>query len=211
MTTQAVKLEVNTREVLGKKVKRLRRTGTIPVHVYGPGVEPRALQCEQRTLVRALSQAGSNTPIVLTVPGEPGEQLTFAREIQWDPVRGDILHVDFLAVSANIKVTAQVPLNLVGESPGAHDSGGTVVQALFEIDVEALPMEMPGQIDVDLATLHDPNGVIRVADLRLLGNVTILTNPEATIARIESARAEEAAPVEGAATPDEKPGESAGD
>ncbi|MFQ6027360.1 MAG: 50S ribosomal protein L25 [Dehalococcoidia bacterium] len=191
MTTQAVRLEVDPRETLGKKVKQLRRAGTVPVHLYGPGVDDRALQCEQRTLVRALSQAGGNTPIVITVQGESGEQLTFAREIQWDPVRGDILHVDFLAVSATVLVTAQVPIVLSGESPGAREAGGAAVQALFTIDVEALPLEMPGQVDIDLEELVDPNGTIRVQDIQLPGNVTVLTDPEATIVRIEVARVEE--------------------
>ncbi len=199
MTTQAVRLEVDPRDVLGKKVKALRRAGLVPVHLYGQELESRPLQCEQRTLVRALSQAGGNTPIVLTVQGESGEQLTFAREIQWDPVRGNILHVDFLAVSATVLVTAQVPIVVTGDSPGARDAGGTTVQSLFEIDVEALPLEMPGEISINLDDLVDPNGTIRVGDIQLPGNVTVLTDPDTTIIRIEVARAEEV--VEGEEAP----------
>ena len=199
MTTQAVKLEVDPREALGKKVKALRRAGSVPVHLYGPEVESRPLQCEQRTLVLALSQAGGNTPIVLTVQGESGEQLTFAREIQWDPVKGTILHVDFLAVSATVLVTAQVPIVVSGDSPGAREAGGTTVQSLFEVDVQALPLEMPGEIAINLEDLVDPNGTIRVADIQLPDNITVLTDPETTIIRIEVARSEEA--VEGEEAP----------
>jgi large subunit ribosomal protein L25 len=199
MTTQAVRLEVDPRDVLGKKVKALRRAGSVPVHLYGPEMESRPLQCEQRTLVLALSQAGGNTPIVLTVQGESGEQLTFAREIQWHPVKGNILHVDFLAVSATVLVTAQVPIVVTGDSPGAREAGGTTVQSLFEVDVQALPLEMPGEISINLEDLVDPNGTIRVADIQVPGNVTVLTDPDTTIIRIEVARAEEA--VEGEEAP----------
>ena len=98
LVTETVSLELEPREVLGKKVKQLRRAGSVPVHLYGPSIESRALQCELSRLVRAVSQAGGNTPITLTVRGEEGERLAFAREIQWNPTRGDMLHVDFLVV-----------------------------------------------------------------------------------------------------------------
>ena len=110
MTTEAVKLELEPRGVLGKKVKQLRREGTTPVHLYGPEIESRPLQCEQRELLRALGRAGGNTPIMVSVLGEPGERLTFAREVQWHPLRGDVLHVDFIAVQATLRMSAQVPI-----------------------------------------------------------------------------------------------------
>ena len=214
MTTEAIKLELEPRATLGKKVKQLRREGTIPVHLYGPGVDPRALQCEQGQLVRALTRAGGNTPITVTVPGEDGEQLTFAREIQWDPVRGSILHVDFLAVQATQRISAQVPIALKGESPGAREAGGAVIQQLRELSVEALPLEIPSEVEVDLATLTDPGVVMRVSDLVLPQNVTVLTDPDEVVVRIEVTRAEvedleEAAPGGGpaAAQPEAAPEE----
>ncbi len=191
MTTQAIKLALDPREVLGKKVKQLRKSGTIPVHLYGPGLESRPLQCDHSSLIRALSQAGGTTPINISVPGESGEQLTFAREIQWDPLRGNILHVDFLAVQANQPIAAQVPLSLVGDSPGAREAGGTVIQQLREVTVEALPLEIPSTIEVDLSQLTDPNGTIRVGQLKPGPNVTLVTDSEEVVARIEVVRAVE--------------------
>ena len=97
MTTQAVSLELEARATLGKKVKALRRAGIVPVHLYGRGLESRALQCEVRTLLRAISQAGGEVgqPMRLTVAGESDEYQAVASEIQWDPRTGDVLHVDF--------------------------------------------------------------------------------------------------------------------
>ena len=191
MTTQAIKLNLDPRDILGKKVKQLRKTGTIPVHLYGPGLESRPLQCAQPILIRALSQAGGTTPINITVPGDNGEQLTFAREIQWDPLTGNILHVDFLAVQANQPVAAQVPISLVGDSPGAREAGGTVIQQLREVTVEALPLEIPSTIEVDLSKLTDPSGTIRAGELDLGANVTLVTDSEEVVARIEVLRAVE--------------------
>ncbi len=97
MTTPAVHLELETRATLGKKVKALRRDGIVPVHLYGRGLPSRALQCEVRTLLRAVSRAGGEVgqPMRLTVAGEPHEYHALASEIQWDPRTGDVLHVDF--------------------------------------------------------------------------------------------------------------------
>lgn len=188
MTTESIRLELEPRTVLGKKVKQLRREGTVPVHLYGPGIEPRSLQCENRQLLRVLALAGSTNPINLTVSGESGERLVFAREIQWSPIRSQILHVDFLAVSATEKVTAQVPINLVGESPGARETGGSVAQALYNLDVEALPLEIPNEVVIDLSVLVDSNSVLRAGDLELDSNVTMLTDPEAMVVRVDAGR-----------------------
>jgi len=202
MTTEAITLDLTPREVLGKKVKQLRHAGIIPVHLYGRSVEPRSLQCERRQLIRVLSIAGSNTPIVITIQGEEGDQLAFAREIQWDPRRDDLVHVDFLVAEATRLVSARVPVVVSGESEGARASGGRVVQQLREVDVEALPLEMPGELEVDAGLLSEPDSVIRVSDLKVPSNVTILNDSEEVVARVDIPRVvveEEVEEVEGAA------------
>ena len=189
MATEGVALELEPRETLGKKVKRLRREGIIPVHLYGPGVESRALQCQHQKLIQVLARAGGNTPITVSVNGEGGNQLAFAREIQWDPRRDHLLHVDFLVAEASKPVSAQVPVTLIGESSGARNTGAAVVQQLRTVDVEALPLEMPGQLEADLSVLTEAEGVLRARDLPLPPNVTLLTDPEEVVARIEAPRA----------------------
>jgi large subunit ribosomal protein L25 len=207
MTTEAIKLELTPRELLGKKVSQLRRAGIIPVHLYGPGIESRSLQCEGPRLIQVLAQAGANTPISVTIQGEKGNQLAFAREIQWDPRRDDLLHVDLLVAEATRRVSAQVPIVLTGESPGARAAGGTIMQQLRQLDVEALPLEMPGQAEVDLANLTEPDGVIRVSDISLPSNVIVLTDPEELVVRIESSRVEEEGAVEGESAPNAEEGQ----
>lgn len=188
MTTESISLELSPREVLGKKVKRLRQQGVIPVHLYGPGVDPQPLQCETTKLVDVLVRAGGNTAVTVTVQGGRETHLAFAREIQWGPRRDDILHVDFLAVDASRPVSAQVPITLIGDSPGARTAGGTVMQQLRDLNVEALPLEVPRELELDLSMLTEPDGVLRAADIVIPGNVTLLTDPEDVVVRIEVLR-----------------------
>ena len=188
MTTSAVRLELQARELLGKKVGRLRRAGIVPVHLYGPAIESRSLQCAGPVLIKALAEAGASSPITVTIDGESGSHVAFAREIQWDPRRDTVLHVDLMAADVSRPVTAQVPVTLTGEAPGAARSGGYVSQQVFDVQVSALPLEMPGQIEIDLSMMTDPNSVLRTGDIDLPGGVTLLTDPEEMVARVEVPR-----------------------
>ena len=191
MTTNAVQIELDPRELTGKKVGRLRREGIVPVHLYGPGMEPRALQCQASRLIQVLATAGGATPIQITIQGESVNHLAFAREIQWDPKRDDLLHVDLLAADVSRPVTAQVPVILVGESMGARNVSGTVMQQLRTVDIQALPLEMPGQIEVDISVMEEADSVIRVSDLPVPESSTVLSDLEELVVRIELPRVAE--------------------
>ena len=202
MTTSTVQLELQPRELLGKKVGRLRRAGIVPVHLYGPGIESRALQCAARQLIPTLAAVGASSPITVTIEGESGSRLAFAREIQWDPRRDTVLHVDLMAADVSRPVTAQVNIVLTGEAPGAARTSGNVNQQLFTIDVSALPLDMPAQAEVDLAVMTSEDSVLRAGDIPLSPEVTLLTDPEEMVARIDVLRGamgieqEEDAPTE---------------
>ena len=188
MTTSAVQLELQPRELLGKKVGRLRRAGITPVHLYGPAIESRSLQCAAPRLIQALAAAGASLPITVSIQGEPGTHMAFAREIQWDPRRDTVLHVDLMAADVSRPVTAQVPVSLVGQAPGAVRSGGIVTQLLFDVQVSALPLDMPAAVDVDLEILTDPDSVFRVGDLSVPDGVSLLNDAEEMIVRIDIPR-----------------------
>ena len=203
-----ISLQLHNRQDLGKKVRRLRRQGVIPVHLYGPGIAPLALQCQAPELTSTISRAGRTTPISVTIEGEQGEHLAFVREVQRDPVRGSILHVDFLRTEATQRVSAEVPIVLVGDSPGARETSGTVVQQLHAVTVEALPLDMPRDISVDLAALTQEEPVIRAGDVSLPANVSMLTEADYVVARIQAARVAEVevqVAAEAAAEPAQEP------
>ncbi len=192
-----ITLALEPRTTTGKKVKRLRQAGTIPVHLYGSGIASRTLQCQRPTLVRVLALAGGNTPVTVTIEGDDEEHLAFVREVQWDPIRGDLVHVDFLRTEATQRVSAEVPVTLTGDSPGARQANGTVVQQLRSVVVEALPLDMPAELVVDLETLTEPDGVVRAGDLALPEDATLISDADGVVARIEVAAAEERREAEG--------------
>tara|TARA_A100001037_G_scaffold302803_1_gene335292 strand:+ start:24807 stop:25472 length:666 start_codon:yes stop_codon:yes gene_type:complete len=184
MATQTVTLEAKERVVLGKKVKLLRSEGLTPIHLYGAKLQSLPLQCDERSLVKALAAAGSNTPVMLNVEGQNEPVLTFAREIQWDPVRETILHVDFMVVDATQKITARVPAAITGEAPGARSVSGQVSLAMRELLVQALPLEMPAEIEIDATLLTEPESVIRREEISVAEGVELIGEPDVIIARI---------------------------
>ncbi|MCE2465448.1 MAG: 50S ribosomal protein L25 [Dehalococcoidia bacterium] len=194
-----ITLSLETRTIMGKQVKKLRKDGIVPVHLYGPSISPRFLQCSTPNLLRVLVQAGSNTPVFVTLPDSGEEHLAFVREVQWDPLRGTLLHADLLQTEISQRISAEVPILLEGESQAAREAGGTVGQVLRTLSVEALPLDMPGDLRVDVSVLTDDSNVLRAGDIGLPGNVTLLTDPEEMVARIElPVRAGETEEVEGA-------------
>lgn len=199
MTTSAAPLELQPRQLLGKKVGRLRRAGIIPVHLYGPGIDSRALQCPAPRLIQALTAAGASSPLQVTIQGEPGAHLAFAREIQWDPKRDTVLHVDLLAADVSRPVTAQVSVALAGEAPGALRSGGNIIQTVPSIEVSALPLAMPAQVEADLAALTDADSVLRAADIPLPAGAVLTGDPEEIVARIDVPRGAVGVELPGAA------------
>ena len=184
-------ITLDPRTLTGKKVKNLRKAGIIPVHLYGQGLDSQSLQCEAKTLYRVLADAGMNTPISVSIPGQEGQKLTFIREIQWDPMRGDLLHVDFLNVDVANEITTSVPITLTGDAPAVHTTpDASVSQLLREVEVRALPLDVPSDLPVDLGMIVGPGDVIRVSDIALPEGVASLTDPDEVVARIEILRVE---------------------
>ena len=116
-------LKLDQRTLLGKKVRRLRRQGVIPVHVYGAGIDPANLQVDDRTLNRLLLQVGSNIPVSVEYEGQNEESICFVREIQRHPVNDSVIHVDFLRVDITQTIAAEVPVTLIGSSPAVSSDG----------------------------------------------------------------------------------------
>ncbi len=178
-----VELKVSPREVLGKKVRRLRREGVIPANVYGHGLESVAIQLPKDDLAHLLHTAGRNEIVYLRLDGEEPRP-TFLRQIQRNPVTDAILHVDFYQISLKEKVRMEVPLALVGSAPAEQTHGGTLLHSLDRISVEGLPTEIPSTIEVDVSSLEEIDATIYVRELRVPGEVTVLTDPEQVVAKI---------------------------
>jgi large subunit ribosomal protein L25 len=163
------------------EARALRREGRVPAVAYGVGLDATPLSVDARELYHALhTDAGLNAVLRLSFDGQ--SHLALAREIQRHPVRRDVLHVDFVTVSRTVKVTVEVPIHLEGEAAGAID-GGVVEQALFTLNVEVLPLEVPDNLQVDVSGLGIGD-VLRVADVQLPEGVEVLDDPEQAIVTV---------------------------
>ncbi|MCZ7545394.1 MAG: 50S ribosomal protein L25 [Anaerolineae bacterium] len=187
-----IQLEASKREVVGKEVKHLRRSGMIPAVLYGPDREPLFLQVEERALAVALAAAGGSQIIDLNIAGKAHTALV--RSVQRDYMRGNLLHVDFYAVSMDRVIRTEVPLEFTGEAPISAEGDLVLVTGLNSVEVECLPGDLPAHIQVDLSALDSLDTAITVADLVVPAGVTILTPADdmvATLSLPERVSAEE--------------------
>ncbi len=183
-------LKLSPRSVTGKKVKTLRRAGIVPVHVYGRDEPPLSLQVDAQVLRRLLPRVGANIPLSVEVEDQKGEDICFVREVQRHPVTEDVLHVDFLRVDVQQTIRAEVPIVLQGSAPAERESGGTLLQPLQNLLVEALPMNIPASFQVDVSELDDFEKGIYVRDVSVGADVSIVTDPDDLIARVSPPRIE---------------------
>ena len=194
----AISLEATPRDVMGKKVSNLRRAGMTPVHLYGKGIDSRALQADSATLNKVVGQVGTNIPLYLKVSDASEQDLVFVREVQRHAITNQILHVDFYRVEATQRVRGEIPVVLSGEAPAVRIHRGVLMQALFTLVVEALPMDMPERIDVDISHIEELDQDVRVSDIAVGQAFTVLTDSEELVVRINAPRVAEepmAAPV----------------
>ena len=214
--SEVATLTLSPRAVLGKKTARLRRDGEVPVHLYGLDKDPLALKTSYGELRRLLPKVGRNIPVAITVEGQEGEDICFVREVQRDPVSYDVIHVDFLRTDVRRRVTADVPVALEGTPPAVSMMGGTLIQNMLTVSVEALPLDMPPAISVDVSILEDFDATIHVSDLPSDDRVTIVSTGGDLVARVAAPRveveagieADEAMAAEGVAPDGETPAEA---
>ena len=183
-------LNLDHRSITGKKVRQLRRQGVIPVHLYGADIDPVNLQVDDRTLNRMLLQVGTNVPVSLEFEGQAMENICFVREVQRNPVTEEVIHVDFLRVDITKTISAEVPLSVAGAAPAVSQMAGTLLQNIQSLSIEALPMDMPAEIPIDVSVLIDFDVSIVVGDVEVPDNVTVLNDPDETIARVVPPRLE---------------------
>ena len=183
----ALDLKAESRQIVKGHAKDLRRQGLIPAVIYGKDLDTEAIQIEARALEKVLSVAGTHQLINLQVGKDKG-RLTLARDVQRDKIRRHFLHVDFYAVKMDQKVHAQVPLEFEGEAPAVGELGGILTQGLDQLDVECFPSDLIALIAVNIDTLSELNDTIIVSDLVVPDTLTVLSDPDSMVAKIEAPR-----------------------
>jgi large subunit ribosomal protein L25 len=168
-----VKLKAERRTGIGRsEARKLKARGVIPAIIYGGKDKPQPLQVAAREVNAILSHAsGENILVELEIDGEEPNRSALVQEIQHSPVGGDILHIDFHAISMDEKIYAEVPLEAIGTPNGVKNFGGLLEQSLRTLAVECLPRDLPDRITVDVSNLNIGDA-IHVRDIQLPDGVT---------------------------------------
>ncbi len=185
-------LAAEVRTVRGKKNRRLRQQGYVPGIVYGPANDPISVQFPYRAVEVTLMNAGGTNLIDIVVEGKTYPSL--AREVQRDVVRGDILHVDFLAVDESQRIRVEVPVVMEGGSPVIAAREGILITGRSSLTLEVFPSDIRNHIVIDLSKLTELGAEVLVRDLEFGENVTVHNDPNEMIAKIvqpAAARADE--------------------
>lgn len=187
-----ITLEVDARTETGKgPARRARAQGKVPAVFYGQTVEPVSLLVDAKAMGQALhTEAGGNILINLNVNGD--SYLTVPREVQKHPIKGNLLHVDFVRVARDVKITAHVPLHLEGEAVGVKQ-GGQIDQYLYELEIEALPTDVPSYVEIDVSDFEMgdsmKSGEIKLPDgVEMISpdDELVLAVNEPTVMKVES-------------------------
>lgn len=181
-----IELTVTNREILGKKVKHLRRQGITPVHLFGHGIESLSLQCDTDEAERVLGQAGQTRLISLKLNKEKRPRTVVVREFDRDWRKGQLLHVDFYQVKMEEKIRLEVPVVLSGEAPALKSKANMLDHELGTLTVECLPAKIPASLEVDISSLTETEQTIRVKDVALDKDITVLNDPELVVVKISS-------------------------
>jgi large subunit ribosomal protein L25 len=170
------------------KLVDIRKNGMVPAVVYGARVENTTISVPSVDFEKVLRVVGESNTLTLELKDKKVEVLI--HEIQRDPIKGFLVHVDFLAIDANKPIEVVVPIEFIGIAPAEKNGLGVLVKTLHEIEVEALPKDLPHNIEVDLAALENLDDQIRVEDIKAPKGVTIKTNGEEVLAIIAAIKEE---------------------
>jgi len=189
-----VKLSAHSRKHVGRNcVKQLRSRGAVPANIYGPKNEPANIEINAKDIKRLLAHAsGENILVELEISEEKGTKthLSLIQEVQHHPVRGDILHVDFLEVSMNELLHTEVPLEPFGDADGVKNYGGLLEQLIRHISIECLPKNLPESIRVDISSLAIGEA-LHVRDLVMPTGVVATSDPDLTVFLVAEPKVED--------------------
>jgi large subunit ribosomal protein L25 len=187
--TNQVTLQAEHRTITGKAVRHLRREGVLPANLTGHHMEPLAIQVKTLDVTKMLKAHGRTTVIRLSITPESEPRTVMIGHVQRDPVSAAIEHIDFLLVAMTEKMHARIALRTIGAAPAVTSNVGVLLQLVNQVEVEALPDDLPQSIDVDISELKNVDDTIFVRDLKVSSQVTLHGDPDEPIIKITQTRA----------------------
>ncbi len=188
-----IKLMAEKRDIFGKKLKKEKNSGKIPVVAYGSNGKPLHFFVKSLDFSKVWKEAGETSIIKLSA--DSGEKDVLVQDIVYDPVKNVPTHVDFLIVRQDKVISVMVPFNFIGEAPAAKSGSGTLVKVMHEIEVGALPKDLPHYIEVNLSVLTSFEEKITIKDLKVAKGVKIKGEPDDIIALVSEVKEEIEVPV----------------
>jgi large subunit ribosomal protein L25 len=186
---EKVVLKASKRSVTGKQVGALRRAGKLPAVLYGYRIDSTPITLDAHETSLLLSRLTSSSLVTISLDGK--EYPTLVREKQRHPVKSHLIHLDFQALSLTEKTYASVGIELTGTAPAVKNFDAVIVTGVTELEVEALPQDLPERVVVDISVLAEPGDSIHVRDIQLPGQVEILSNPDEVVVSATAAKVEE--------------------
>jgi len=179
-----VVISASKRTVLGKQVKQLRAKGLVPGVLYGHGYDAQSLQFDTKSLDRLISHVGGSQLITVQIEGQDEPERALLRDVQRDAISRKLLHVDLYRVQMGERLTAEIPLVVVGESPVVVTNQGLMLQGISSVEVECLPSDLVEAIEVDISELVELDQSLYVRDLAVPAGIDVLSDPDEMIVRV---------------------------
>lgn len=212
-----MELKAKTREIIGKKVRKLRREGLLPAIIYGHGVESRPIVLDYSIFDKFYRKEKGSSLVDLVVDEQKPVKVLI-QAVERDPLTDNFSHIDFRQVKETEKITHEISLNFVGNSRVVKEEGGILVKALSNIEVKCLPGDLIPSLDVDISSLNTFDDKIYVRDLKIPPVLEVLEKNDEVVAAVAKPRTEEeikateeTAAAEGAAPPIEEEGKKEGE
>jgi large subunit ribosomal protein L25 len=198
-----IELQVSSRSLLGKRVRHLRKSGTMPANIFGHGVKSKAVQVDSAAFLSAYAKAGTNTLVSLALDDNKDRVMALIRGVQRNAVSRKYLHADFYEVSMTEKIRLSVPLAFSGDAPGVVTHGGILLRNLEAVEIECLPGDLVHSIPVDISVLDQIGSALYVKDLKIGDAVHIMADPDELVVKVAQPEKEEVveAPVVAEAAP----------
>ena len=190
---EKIVLNAQSRTVLGKQVKKLRKEGFIPANIFGKDFASLAITVSLNDFTKVYNEAGETGVVYVDVEGADKDIPTLIKSVQKHPVNDNILHIDLRKINLRQKIETQVPLAYTGEAP-VEKEGAVIMYPVDVITVEALPANIPSEITIDLSTLTEIGQEVKVADLPKSEDYTVVDDPEMVIVSVTAHKEESVEP-----------------
>lgn len=195
-TKKQINLSAQRRTLIGRKVKTLRRQGIVPGNIFGKKTTSVSIQLNLNDFKKIYQEAGETNIITLTLKGEKKDRPVLISNVHQDPVTDTPLHVDFHQIDLTERVTATVPVELTGTAPAEEEKGAVIVQIINELDVEALPADLPNALELNISSLKEFGDFLSVKNIRIdSSKIKIDADPDQQVVQAQEPKETEPEPA----------------